>query len=277
MCKYFCPGTYENGFAPGEEVVGGGIGALWTDNTTETAPVGETYLGRYSKNTGSVLNLEGLDAGTKKVTVSFDLYIIGSWDGNHVVSDEEAEEANPKDEGDYFSFAVTGGETFLDTSFSNSDTKFTNRWQAYSPDDINGDSAPVSFEDAIAQITGYAPGTGSEYYDEQTGTWIDRNPLGFSAISGDPYHKNSDKQAIYRNLTFTFDYTDDQLGLEFLGNTTARSGGLRVGQREGLGGNSASGSSCGCAGTLGWIGSFGCGCFGCCLWSEKQEKQKLTG
>jgi hypothetical protein len=53
------------------------------------------------------LSLDGLDEHTR-VTVSFDLYVLKSWDGNSRMYGP-----------DRFTFGVTGGPVLLDTTFSN--------------------------------------------------------------------------------------------------------------------------------------------------------------
>lgn len=67
---------YDNDFT-------GGAGSEWSDSTTATAN-GETFLGGSALGFGpgtDTLTLTGL-SGHSQVTVSFDLYVIQSWDGN---------------------------------------------------------------------------------------------------------------------------------------------------------------------------------------------------
>jgi len=66
---------YSNNFTAGST-------AGWSATTLSTAPNGEAFLGEFS-DTAVRLTLSGMPAHSR-VTVSFDLYILRTWDGNQV-------------------------------------------------------------------------------------------------------------------------------------------------------------------------------------------------
>lgn len=55
------------------------VGSEWSNTSTATSPLGHNFLGRFNNQTVS-LNLSGIASHTD-LTVSFDLYFIGIWDG----------------------------------------------------------------------------------------------------------------------------------------------------------------------------------------------------
>jgi hypothetical protein len=87
------------------------VGTKWSLRPLEVTPTGRRFLGRFlnqdatrlTLGTGSVYS-DGLP-GHNSVTLSFDLFIIHSWDGALY--------------GDEWSLSVEGGPVLLDTSFSN--------------------------------------------------------------------------------------------------------------------------------------------------------------
>ena len=72
---------YENTFSTS-------AGPEWSNPVTKTSPSGERYLGDFSvptnfRDTVTVqLQLNGLPAAHTEVTIEFDLYVIGHWDGS---------------------------------------------------------------------------------------------------------------------------------------------------------------------------------------------------
>jgi Ca2+-binding RTX toxin-like protein len=95
----------------------GAVGQEWSTQKTDTSPSGETFLGRFVQGDSPVsLNFSKL-AAHDGLTIEFDLYIIGSMDGN----------AQP----DLFSFAAEG-DTLRTTTFAN-----VKEAQAY-PEDYPG-------------------------------------------------------------------------------------------------------------------------------------------
>ncbi len=86
------------------------VGPEWSDSSRETTPVGaRQFLGRFASDTVS-LSLTGLPAHTQ-VSVSFDLFIINSWDGSDLTYGP-----------DRFRSSIGDGifqKQVLDTTFSN--------------------------------------------------------------------------------------------------------------------------------------------------------------
>ncbi len=88
-------------------------GSEWSNTSTDVTPTGNrTFLGQFGNGTIS-LSLNNLPKHNE-VTVSFDLFIIRSWDGNRT-------SWGP----DRWNLVINGGETLINTTFSN----YTN--QAY--------------------------------------------------------------------------------------------------------------------------------------------------
>lgn len=100
-------GMYINDF---EGITPGAIG--WDPYKPETAPNGFKFLGQYG-NDQVRLTIGCLPAHTS-VYLSFDLYIIRSWDGN-VTRYTQNEPVGP----DHWKLWVEGGNTLLDTTFAN--------------------------------------------------------------------------------------------------------------------------------------------------------------
>ena len=84
----------------------GGVGAEWSSAMTETTPVGSRgFLGRFDNATITLTLALPTHTG---VTVSFDLFILQSWDGNDT-------EFGP----DIWELMVDGGPTLVHTTFTN--------------------------------------------------------------------------------------------------------------------------------------------------------------
>ena len=99
-------------------------GALWSNSTRSTSPSGEIFLGEFG-NGGTSLILEELPDHSR-VSVSFDLYILRSWDGNQVELPDDFDPYQPIVEGQAATrigpdiFQVRSGDTILlDATFSN--------------------------------------------------------------------------------------------------------------------------------------------------------------
>jgi len=101
--------VYSNDFEEAE-------GPEWSNTSTDITQSGQRFLGHFSNDTVS-LTLNDLPSHTD-VTVSFDLLIIRSWDGN-----------GPEGP-DVWDLSVAGGQTLLHTTFTNADPSGTER-QAY--------------------------------------------------------------------------------------------------------------------------------------------------
>lgn len=81
------------------------VGTEWSHTNRETSPSGRTFLGQFDNQTVS-LCLSGLSPHSA-LTVSFELFIIQSWDGNN--------SPGP----DVWDLSVDGGPNLLHTTFSN--------------------------------------------------------------------------------------------------------------------------------------------------------------
>jgi len=122
--------VYSNDF---EGVVGSG----WSNTSRNTTPSGRRFLGEFGDGTVS-LTLNSLPPHTF-VTVSFDLFIIRSWDGNqlwHLGDPNTHSRVGP----DVWDLNVGGGPTLLHTTFSNVMLPLFS--QAY-PDAYPGGDHPV--------------------------------------------------------------------------------------------------------------------------------------
>ncbi|MBI4518976.1 MAG: hypothetical protein HY699_24560 [Deltaproteobacteria bacterium] len=104
----------------------GTVGPEWSNTTTEATPIGaRRFLGQFANET-ETLTLTGL-AAHSAATVSFDLFVIGSWDGNGTVC------CGP----DLFDLDVAGGSSLIHTTFSNGPSN-PNSIQAYPESYPNG-------------------------------------------------------------------------------------------------------------------------------------------
>jgi len=98
----------------------GPVGAEWSSRRVEATPAGSRrFLGQFTNDVVN-LRLDNLPRHTW-VTLSFDLFVLQSWDGNHAT-------VGP----DLWSVGIDGGPTLLRTTFSNSEPS-----QAY-PDPYPG-------------------------------------------------------------------------------------------------------------------------------------------
>ncbi|MCA9278604.1 MAG: PEP-CTERM sorting domain-containing protein [Phycisphaeraceae bacterium] len=93
------PWSYEQNFNGGSSLTG------WSHTQTEISPSGtQTFLGQFDNDTVS-LSLSNIPAHTQ-LQVSFDLYVIGTWDGNDYPGP------------DRWSFGVQGEQPAIDTTFA---------------------------------------------------------------------------------------------------------------------------------------------------------------
>ena len=153
----------------------GPVGSEWSNTTTSTTPVGARhFLGRFGNDTVS-LTLAGLPAHNR-VSLSFDLFIIQSWDGNGIPN-------GPDIWG--LSLTTTAG-ALLNTTFSN-----------------HAPSAPSGA--GFQAFPGTFPGASNP---GQTGA-VEKDTLGFPRIGA-----SSVGDSVY-NVTFTFNHTASELGLDF--------------------------------------------------------------
>jgi uncharacterized protein YgiM (DUF1202 family) len=106
----------------------GVINAEWSKTQRDVSPSGEGFLGQFG-NDVVTLRLTDLPEHNS-IGLSFDLYIIRSWDGVNTSSGPDTWDLN-----------VAGGPTLLHTSFSNGDP-LKNARQAY-PDPYPGGNQPA--------------------------------------------------------------------------------------------------------------------------------------
>ncbi len=114
----------------------GAVGSEWSSTLTDTTPLGgRTFLGEFDNetNTGRFVNetvsltLAGLPSHTE-LNVSFDLFVIASWDGNKPTGP------------DYWKLIIPGVETFV-TTFSNKSEKEQSYPDPYEADNPAGTGA----------------------------------------------------------------------------------------------------------------------------------------
>ena len=123
----------------------GAAGSEWSNAVKNTTPSGRGFLGEFGNGTVS-LTLSGLPPHTE-VRVSFDLFIIRSWDGNsQVVNPSTSEAIGP----DVWDLNAGGGPTLLHTTFSN----WGHHSQAY-PDPYPGGDHPARTGVAENNTLGY--------------------------------------------------------------------------------------------------------------------------
>ncbi len=121
----------------------GVVGPEWSNRSTDTTPLGaRTFLGQFSNDTVS-LALNGLPPHST-VQVTFELFVIESWDGNN------------RDFGpDVWEFSAGDDQALLKTTFSNAFDLHTSFWQAY-PDTHPGGYNPGLTGAAEIDTLGYA-------------------------------------------------------------------------------------------------------------------------
>lgn len=116
------------------------VGSEWSHTNLETTPLGgRTFLGQFDNHTVT-LSLTGLSPHTL-LTVSFELFIIQSWDGNNAPGP------------DVWDLTVDGGPTLLHTTFSNHPGVPAFDAQSY-PDSLGG-SHPAQTGAAEVGTLGY--------------------------------------------------------------------------------------------------------------------------
>jgi hypothetical protein len=157
------------------------VGPEWSHNLVDATPIGERrFLGQFGNDTVT-LTLQNLAPHTQ-VAVSFDLFIIRSWDGY-------LHSASP----DLWSLNVRGGEGLISTNFDNHHSPELNP-----PPENHRQSYPEGF------------GTGD--FPAQTGA-AERNSLGYEFVWQVP----TVADAVYC-LKFVFPHSDGVLQLDFQGS-----------------------------------------------------------
>jgi hypothetical protein len=108
-----------------------GAGPQWSASRTSVTPIGQRrYLGDF-ENTAATLTLNNL-LPHSRVTISFDLFIIRSWDGN-----EEGDQGP-----DLWQLTAMGTDVLLRTTFDNHTiTEYSDHRQSY-PEPYRVEQAP---------------------------------------------------------------------------------------------------------------------------------------
>jgi hypothetical protein len=114
-----------------------GAGVEWSQSQTDTAPNGQKFLGQFGVESVD-LNLNNLPAHSQ-LQISFNLYIIRSWDGN-----------DPLHGPDFWGFGLAGQTPLLYTTFSN----WAGQNQAY-PDGYPGGDQPAQSGAVMVGALGY--------------------------------------------------------------------------------------------------------------------------
>lgn len=112
--------VYQTGFEPDED----DIGTEWSNTTTAVTETGDrTFLGEFGTETVTLtIPAADIPAGTTALTISFELFVIRSWDGNHGGGG-----SGP----DRWSLTLGSGLCLLDTTFSNNVPNTAFAGQAY--------------------------------------------------------------------------------------------------------------------------------------------------
>lgn len=131
-------GTQDRGNGEGVTIVGGevdetaplysndfesSVGEEWSSSVTSVTPVGNRrFLGQFGNETATLtLDADSIDQDqTTAITVEFDLFIVGTWEGNHAV-------VGP----DRWILGLGNGMSLLDTTFNNGHFNSVLAGQAY--------------------------------------------------------------------------------------------------------------------------------------------------
>lgn len=117
-------------------------GSEWSSTNIDTTPVGErSFLGQFGYETVT-LTLNDLPSHPG-ITVSFDVFVINSWDGNNTTWGP-----------DVWDLSVIDGPTLLHTTFSNIKENPSNFPQSY-PDDYPGGNYLPCFGATEVDTLGY--------------------------------------------------------------------------------------------------------------------------
>ncbi|WP_200959875.1 choice-of-anchor L domain-containing protein, partial [Cylindrospermopsis sp. CR12] len=131
----------------------------WSSSTRSTTPVGSRdFLGEFANDTVS-LSLNHPDLANNPITLEFDLFIIGSWDGSFIPGP------------DYFTVETSEEQTLLNSTFGNNELQ----GQTY-PDNLLGYYTIDSVENSETGTDGYVYIT--SYTDADTGFGTTTNVSG---------------------------------------------------------------------------------------------------
>jgi len=173
----------------------GTVGSEWSNTSVASAPHPDyvvdprLFLGEFGNETVS-LSLNGLPTHGF-TTVSFELYLIRSWDGN----DTDVVNGDPLGP-DLWSLGVAGGPTLLSASFSNGNPA----GQSYSPS-----------PGALSCNTGYNAAYPAGTYNPMTGA-SECYSLGYTFT--DPIVTDESMDSVY-NFSFMFAHNASDLMLNF--------------------------------------------------------------
>lgn len=181
-----------------------GVGAEWSISTfggglgLDVAPAdaNRKFLGRNDgvnlgfSNDVVTLNLAGL-AAHDKVTISFDVYVINSWDGNGPLGNFDF---GPDMFGVSLADVTPGSATGLLTTFSNID--------ASERPEVGATGALQSYPQPFPALPGSPAFSGA----------LEKGTLGYDFFGGGV----GDDDSVYR-ITLTFDHTASNLSLSFFG------------------------------------------------------------
>ncbi|MBN1359162.1 MAG: hypothetical protein JW993_01150, partial [Sedimentisphaerales bacterium] len=160
----------------------GAVGPEWSHANVDATPIGtRRFLGQFCNDTVR-LTLRNLPAHAQ-VTLSFDLYVIQSWDGDQVVDPVSGGTVGP----DPWQVALGNGEVLLRTTFS------------------NVDGPPYYYPQSYP---GWFPGTSHQYGTGAT----ERNTLGYTFTYATGGTRPAD--SIY-HLTFDVAHADSTCTFEF--------------------------------------------------------------
>lgn len=131
-----------------------GLTNKWSTSRIITAPSGQKFLGGFQYNDQTSLKLGRLPEHTK-VTVSFDLYMINTMDGNNATDSADGL-------GERWMLGVEGGPLLLDTNFTN----FGEFTQAYPG--TRGDEISHPAQTGASEVNSLGYGLDSVYHITRT-------------------------------------------------------------------------------------------------------------
>ncbi|MEM1213056.1 MAG: hypothetical protein AAGI68_12260 [Planctomycetota bacterium] len=137
----------------------GEVSPQWTNNTISVSPSGQRFLGTFG-NTGVQLNLTGLPEHSE-VRVIYDLYIIGTWDGNN---------PNPNAGPDIFSFGISGDVPIINSTFVQwrGSLPFGQSWPGTFPLENNPTRTAASEINTLGYTSRFWDGGGDTTYSVDT-------------------------------------------------------------------------------------------------------------
>jgi hypothetical protein len=122
------------------------VGTEWSNNITDITPTGRRFLGHFFNDSHVYLQLNNLPAHNE-ITISFDLFIIKSWDGN----------SGP----DIWGLRESIGQTFILTSFRN---PLSTGGEQHYPNNIDGSLNPSQTGDSEIDTLGFSSSFGDSIY-----------------------------------------------------------------------------------------------------------------